>query len=161
VLASADNKRKLTGEIMSQFEYTTFVLGKCSSIAAKYAKVNQDLENANAAPFWRKNRSYIAMLKSVKAKMESEYNASELKFASDVDQLQYHVKRLAQRSAIELLSTGKVTAETMEDMTCLGNDYFIDCVKQSTIIASQLNHEVQNAEQSVKQEDVVPLSMME
>lgn len=145
---------------MSQFEYTTFVLGKCVSPAAKYAKVNQDLEDANAVPFWRKNRARIKMLKSVKSKLESEYNTNELQFSNEVDELKHHVERLAKRSAVELLSTGKVSAETMEDMTCLGNDYFIDCVKQSTIIASQLNHEVQGAEQSVKQEDVVPLNMM-
>jgi len=146
---------------MTKFEYITFVLGRCSSTAAKYAKVNQDLEDANAVPFWRKNRARIKMLETVKSKLESEYSASELKFTSDVDQLKYYVERLAKRSAVELLSTGKVTAETMEDMTCLGNDYFIDCVRRSTIIASQLNHEVQEAEQSIKHEDVVPLSMME
>lgn len=146
---------------MSEFEYTTFVLGRCSSPAAKYAKVNQDLEDANAVPFWRKNRARIKMLSTVKSKLEVEYNSSELKFTSDAEQLKYYVERLAKRSAVELLSTGKVSAETMEDMTCLGNDYFIDCVKQSTIIASQLNHEVQGAEKSVKQEDVVPLNMMD
>ena len=145
---------------MSEFEYTTFVLGRCSTTAAKYAKVNQDLEDANAVPFWKRNRARIKMLTSVKAGLEKANNAADLKFASDDEQLKYYVEALAKRSAVELLSTGKVSAETMENMICLGTDYFIDCVKKSTIIASQLNHEVQKAEKSVQQEDVVPLNMM-
>ena len=145
---------------MSEFEYTTFVLGRCSSPAAKFAKVTEDLEDARAVPFWKRNRARIKMLETAKARLETEYNSSELSFTDATEQLKYYVERLAKRSAVELLSTGKVSADTMEDMTCLGNDYFIDCVKQSTIIASQLNHEVQNAEKSVQQEDVVPLNLM-
>jgi hypothetical protein len=45
-------------------------------------------------------------------------------------------------------------------MTCLGNDNFIACVRKATIISSQLNNEVQGAEKSVQQDDVVPLNMM-
>lgn len=78
----------------------------------------------------------------------------------EISELKYYVERLAKQSAIELLSTGKVSASTMEDMTCLGNQYFIDCVRQATVIASQLNTEVQSAEKSVQQDDVVPLNMM-
>lgn len=145
---------------MSEFEYTTFVLGRCSTTAAKYAKVNQDLEDANAVPFWKRNRARIKMLNSVKSNLEKSHSSNELNFSSDEEQLMYYVETLAKRSAVELLSSGKVSAETMESMTCLGNDNFVECVKQSTIIASQLNHEVQKAEKSVQQEDVVPLNMM-
>ena len=81
-------------------------------------------------------------------------------FTDDVEQIKYFVERLAKRSAIELLSTGKVSADTMEDMTCLGDDYFVDCVRQATIIATQLNEEVQKAEKTVQQDDVVPKNMM-
>jgi|TARA_B110000503_G_scaffold37177_1_gene60829 hypothetical protein len=145
---------------MSEFEYNTFVLGRCISPASKYSKVNNDITEANSVPFWRKNKARITMLTAVKTKLEIQHSSTELKFADDTEQVKYYVERLAKRSAIELLSTGKVSADTMEDMTCLGNDYFIDCVRKATIIASQLNAEVQKAEKSVQQDDVVPLNMM-
>lgn len=145
---------------MSEFEYSTFVLGRCSTPASKYAKVIQDITDTKATPFWRKNRSHIKMLKKVKSNLEKEYKSDELQFKNNVEQVEYYVERLAKRSAIELLATGKVSVETMEDMTCLGNDNFIACVRKATIISSQLNNEVQGAEKSVQQDDVVPLNMM-
>jgi histone H3/H4 len=145
---------------MSKFEYTTFVMGRCSTPAAKYTKVNEDLEDANAVPFWRKNRAHIKMLNEVKSGLELEYSTTDLQFSNSIEQIEYFVERLAKRSAIELLSTGKVSSETMEDMTCLGSDYFSDCVRKATVIASQLNNEVQAAEKTVQQDDVVPKNMM-
>ena len=145
---------------MSKFEYTTFVLGRCLSPAAKYAKVNSDINQEKNKPFWRRDKSKIKMLKSVEQSLVKQYNKSDLTFADEVSELKYYVERLAKRSAIELLATGKVSTETMEDMTCLGNQYFIDCVRQATIISSQLNNEVQSAEKSVQHDDVVPLHMM-
>ena len=145
---------------MSEFEYSTFVLGRCSTPASKYAKVNSDITEANARPFWRKNKARIAMLTAVKKTLAAQHTKDELVFTDDVEQIKYFVERLAKRSAIELLSTGKVSADTMEDMTCLGDDYFVDCVRQATIIATQLNEEVQKAEKTVQQDDVVPKNMM-
>jgi len=145
---------------MSEFEYTTFVLGRCLTPAAKYAKVNNDINEEKSKPFWRRNKLKIAMLKSAKASLTKQYTTADLSFVDEISELKYYVERLAKQSAIELLSTGKVSASTMEDMTCLGNQYFIDCVRQATVIASQLNTEVQSAEKSVQQDDVVPLNMM-
>jgi len=145
---------------MSEFEYSTFVLGRCLTPAAKYSKVNQDIADATSVPFWRKNKSRIKTLKMAKKRLESEYDKSQLSFTSDEEEIKYYVEVLAKRSAVELLSTGKVSTETMTDMTCLGDEWFKDCVKRSTIIASQLNHEVKNVEKSVQQDDVVPENMM-
>ena len=47
---------------MSEFEYTTFVLGRCLTPAAKYAKVNNDINEEKSKPFWRRNKLKIAML---------------------------------------------------------------------------------------------------
>jgi hypothetical protein len=145
---------------MSEFEYSTFVLGRCLTPAAKYGKVNGDIDDENSKPFWRRSKPRLAILKAAKDKLEKEFESKELHYNNDVDQVKYWVDRLAKHAAIELLATGKVSAKTMEDMTCLGNQYFIDCVRQATVIASQLNNEVQTAEKSVEQDDVVPLNMM-
>jgi hypothetical protein len=48
----------------------------------------------------------------------------------------------------------------MEYMNCLCNYYFIEFVRKATIISTQLNNEVQAAEKTVQQDDVVPLNMM-
>lgn len=145
---------------MSEFEYSTFVLGRCLTPAAKYSKVNGDIDDENSKPFWRRSKPRLAILKTAKDKLEKQYSKSELHYESDVDQVKYWVDRLAKHAAIELLATGKVSTDTMENMTCLGNDYFIETVRKATVIASQLNHEVKGAEESIQQDDVVPLNMM-
>jgi|11BtaG_2_1085332.scaffolds.fasta_scaffold00994_7 hypothetical protein len=145
---------------MSEFEYSTFVLGRCLTPAAKYSKVNGDIDDENSKPFWRRSKPRLSILTTAKSKLEKQYNKTDLQYGNEVDQVKYWVDRLAKHAAIELLATGKVSADTMEDMTCLGNDYFIETVRKATVIASQLNHEVKGAEESVQQDDVVPLNMM-
>ena len=82
-------------------------------------------------------------------------------FSTEAQEEDYWVELLAKRSAVELITNGRVGYDTMNNMTCLSNSAFTSCVKRASIIASQLNDAVQTAEKSVESEDLDPKYLMD
>ncbi len=144
---------------MSKLEYKLYVLGEFPTPAGKYKKVKEDITNETAKGMFRKNAKQLAMLNAVKRELEDENNYQELEWTTENEKIEL-VQRLAKRCAIELITQGKVIPETMMAMSSLDREDFVECVKISTKIASYLNHETQEAERSVKPQDVVPEEFM-
>jgi len=141
---------------ITHFEYTTFVLGEHPHPLAQYRQITHDL--ALAGRFFRGNKENVKVLKKVLAEWNQRNTLSELTSNDDSERM-YWIDRLAKRSAVELLSTGKVSSDTMFKMTCLSTESFAECVKRATILADQLNKTTQGAEQSVNL-DTVPADML-
>lgn len=144
---------------MTKFEYSTFVLGGYPTVASKYRKIKQDLD-VESKKFVNKDKDTIAFLKALKTEFESMYESDELVMDDDLQETEFWVQKLAKQGAIELLSQGKVSAETMFKVSCLDNDNFVECVRQTTKISTYLNNVVQQAEKTVKPEDIVPEELM-
>jgi hypothetical protein len=49
----------------------------------------------------------------------------------------------------------------MFKISCLDANDLVECIRKCTVLSSQLNHEVQNAERTVQTGDVVPIDQME
>ena len=88
------------------------------------------------------------------------YEADELNFDDDLQEKEYWIKKLAKQCAIELLSQGKVATDTMFKVSCLDNTSFEECIKEATKLSTHLNHVVQQAEKTVKPDDIVPEELM-
>ena len=144
----------------SKYEYTRFDLGHFPTTASKYRKINDDIAAASASG-WKKDKAHIAMLQSVKADFEAKHSASELKISNEAQEQEYWVMRLAKEAAVQLLAVGKVDADTMFKMSCLDDESFKNCVRESTKLSSYLNHIVKEAERTVKPEDIVPEELMQ
>lgn len=145
---------------MTKFEYVQFTLGRLPTPAGKYAQVQEDIREENRKGFWNKDRQKLAMLKQVKHELEMNNTDTELSFSSEDEEKAYWAKRLAKQGAIELLTIGKLDPETLMRVSCLNDQYFVDCVRDTTVIATELNMVVQDAEKSVKPADIVPPDMM-
>ena len=145
---------------MTKFEYVQFILGRLPTPAGQYAQVQEDIREENRKGFWNKDRERLSMLKTVKHELEMEYSSEKLSFANDDEEKAYWAKRLAKQGAVELLTIGKLDPETLMRVTCLNDQYFVDCVRDTTVIATELNMVVQDAEKSVKPADIVPPNMM-
>ena len=143
---------------VSKFEYNTFTLGEYPGVNFKYKKVCDDLAEANKG--WRKDAKLIAMLTEVKQELESHYDSKKLNTINKQDEINFWVEKLSRKAAVELLELGKISPELMFKITCLDADDLVECVRKTTVLSSQLNHEVQNAEQTVQQGDVVPIDQM-
>ena len=143
----------------TKFEYNTFVLGAHPSVAAKYKKVLDDLKDANS-PTFGKDKNHIQMLESVKKDLEKNNKTEDLQFQDEHAEIQYWINRLSKQASIELVSGGKVSSDTMFRISCLPTVDLVECVRKTTILTSQLNSLVQQAEKSVQDTDVVPLERM-
>lgn len=144
---------------VSKFEYTTFTLGAYPSVAAKYKKVLDDLVEANL-PTFKKDKEFIKMLELVKQDLEKNNKKEELAFQDEHSEIQYWIGRLSKQASIELISNAKVSPDTMFKISCLPTVDLVECVRKTTILTSQLNALVQQAEKSVQDTDVVPLERM-
>lgn len=144
---------------MTKFEYSTFVLGNYPTVASKYRKINEDLKNEKAK-LVGKDKNLISVLTAVKHEFDSMYEADELNFDDDLQEKEYWIKKLAKQCAIELLSQGKVATDTMFKVSCLDNTSFEECIKEATKLSTHLNHVVQQAEKTVKPDDIVPEELM-
>ena len=144
---------------MTKFEYSTFVLGGYPTVASKYRKVNEDLV-VESNKMFGKDKTLITILKSIKSEFESMYEKDELSIDDDLQEKEYWIKKLAKQSAVELLSQGKVSSETMFKVSCLDNNSFEECIKETTKLSTHLNHVVQQAEKTVKPSDIVPEELM-
>lgn len=137
---------------MTKFEYVTFTLGRLPMPAGKYQKVLDDIS-------CNKDKELVSMLQSVKKDLEKEYSKEELTFTPE-SELAYWTQLLAKQSAIELLTSGKLSTETLTRVTCLPHDEFLKSVKETTVIATHLNSVIQQAEKSITPDDVIPPEMM-
>lgn len=144
---------------MTKFEYSTFVLGSYPTVASKYRKIIEDLSNAKSKTF-NKDKNLIEVLSSIKKEFESMYEKDELTFEDDLQEKEYWIKKLAKQGAVELLSQGKVSTETMFKVSCLDNASFEECIKETTKLSTHLNHIVQQAEKTIKPADIVPEELM-
>tara|TARA_R110000772_G_scaffold18672_1_gene52756 strand:- start:1906 stop:2346 length:441 start_codon:yes stop_codon:yes gene_type:complete len=145
---------------MTKFEYVQFTLGRLPTPAGKYTQIQEDIYNEKRKTFWNRDRKLIAMLKSVKHDIEMKHSSDQLTFANEEVELEYWAKRLAKQSAIELLTIGKLDTETLMRVSCLDDKHFVTCVRDTTILATELNLVVQDAEKSVNSADIVPIDMM-
>ena len=141
---------------ITHFEYTTFVLGEHPHPLAQYRQIQHDLSLAKR--LFRGNKENVKVLTKVLAEWNQRNTLSELTSDNNSERM-YWIDRLAKRSAVELLSTGKVSAETMFKMACMSTEDFAECVKRATILADRLNKTTQGAEQSVNL-DTVPADML-
>jgi hypothetical protein len=144
---------------MTKFEYSTFVLGRYPTAASKYRKVNEDLA-AESNKMFGKDKVLVSILKNIKTEFESMYEKDELSIDDDLQEKEYWIKKLAKQGAVELLSQGKVSSETMFKVSCLDNNSFEECIKETTKLSTHLNHVVQQAEKTVKPADIVPEELM-
>jgi hypothetical protein len=145
---------------MTKFEYTTFVLGGYPTVASKYQKIQNDIEAEATKGFFRKNKKQLQLLESVKKDFRETYTDEELDFSDIKQEQEFWVKKLAKQSAVELLSQGKVSSDTMFKVSCLDNDNFVQCIKETTKLSTHLNHIVQEAEKTVEPDDIVPEELM-
>ena len=144
---------------MTKYEYSTFVLGGYPTVASKYRKVNEDL-SAESSKTFGKDKTLITILNSIKSEFESMFEQDELSIDDDLQEKEYWIKKLAKQSAVELLAQGKVSTETMFKVSCLDNNSFEECIKETTKLSTHLNHVVQQAEKTVKPSDIVPEELM-
>jgi hypothetical protein len=144
-----------TMKTITHYEYTTFVLGEHPHPLAQYRQITHDLSLAKR--WFRGNKKNVKVLTKVLAEWNQRNTLSELTNADS--ERMYWIDRLAKRSAVELLSTGKVSADTMFKMACMTTEDFSECVKRATILADRLNKTTQGAEQSVNL-DTVPADML-
>lgn len=145
---------------MTKFEYSTFVLGNYPTVASKYRKINEDLSVANKKTFG-KDKSLINMLTAIKADFENKHDTKSLTIDDDAQERDYWIKKLAKQGAVELLSQGKVSTDTMFKVSCLDNASFEECIRETTKLSTHLNHIVQQAEKTVKPDDIVPEELMQ
>lgn len=138
------------------FEYTTFVLAEYPHPLAQYRKITSDLKLAKR--WFRGNKANALVLETVLAEWKDQYDLETLE-ADLTAEKEYWIDRLAKRSAVELLSTGKVSTETMYKMASFAEADFVECVKKATLLADRLNKTTQSAEQAVNL-NTVPADMM-
>jgi hypothetical protein len=143
----------------TKFEYTTFTLGEYPTVASKYKKINEDLEQANRRPFLHKDKKLIQLLLSLKKEYDSSYPIEELIMDSRKE-TEYWIKKLAKQGAVELLAQGKVSAATMSKIASLEYNDFIECVRETTKMSSFMNEVAKKAEREVQSQDIVPTDYM-
>jgi hypothetical protein len=143
----------------TKFEYITFTLASYPTIASKYRKIVEDLGRQHSLSWYNKDKKFIELLKSIKKEYESSYNIEELVMTEDKE-IEYWIKKLAKDGAVELVSQGKVTPETMGKISSLPRKQFEECVAEVTKIASYLNHVSKEAEKTVTSEDIIPDDLM-
>ena len=131
---------------MNRTEYEAIVLAPLVTPSAKFFKVKQDIAH----------RADVAGLNSIQEEMTKQYSDAELEINAD-NNMASLVAQTARKSAIELLSTGRISYETMSVMAGLPAYEMVECVKQSTIIASQLNDLTKKGEDKVTPQDIKPL----
>lgn len=143
----------------TKFEYTTFTLAGYPTVTSKYRKICEDLKTQPSLSFFGRNKEFIKLLTDLKSEYESSYPADELVMTEDKE-VEYWVKKLAKEGAVELVSQGKVTPETMGRLSALPRKQFEECVAEVTKIASYLNHVSKEAEKTVTSEDIIPDDLM-
>lgn len=143
----------------TRFEYITFTLANYPTVASKYKKICEDLEVETKRSIFNKNKPLIKLLSDLKSEYKSSYPVDELTM-TESKEIEYWVKRLAKEGAVELISQGKVTANTMGKLSSLPRKHFEECVAEVTKIASYLNHVSKEAERSVTSEDIIPDDLM-
>jgi hypothetical protein len=126
---------------MTQYEYETFILADCTTLASKYKKICEDY-TANHG-----NSPYNEM----KTKMEEQYTTVELE-STDADERDYWIKSLGRAAGIQLITTSRVEHDTMFRMSCLDDDGFDQAIRLCTQVASEIDHKVKRAEQNYKQQ---------
>lgn len=144
---------------MTKFEYMLTVLGEQFTPAGQLKKVEYDIVAEQERPFWKRSKQRIALLKEVKQDLIAKYKPEELAWSEAADK-ENTIKSIAKRSAVQLVSQGKVDPHTMLAMASLDKEDFSECVKFSTKFASFINHETKEAEKSVTSQDIVPDELM-
>ena len=143
----------------TKFEYITFTLASYPTIASKYRKICEDLKLQSSLSYFGRDKTHIKLLTDLKTEYESSYNIEELVMTEDKE-IEYWIKKLAKDGAVELVSQGKVTPETMGKISSLPRKQFEECVAEVTKIASYLNHVSKEAEKTVTSKDIIPDDLM-
>ena len=145
---------------MTKYEYSTFVLGTFPTVASKYRKLSDDLQAEKKKGLFKRDNAICKYLKQLKSEYDNRYESNELSMDDELQEKDYWIHKLAKQGAVELLSVGKVSVDTMSKVSCLDNVSFVECVKQTTKLSSYLNNTVQQAEKAVLPEDIVPEELM-
>jgi hypothetical protein len=121
---------------MTRYEFETFVLGAEPTVNRKALVLD---EYAKKTP--------NTMINQVKKEFVEKHGKLE-QLIADVEKTEetYWVQKLAKIAAIDILTNGKVQPENMERITCLSEKAFVDCIKNATLLAHDINSRVMQVE---------------
>lgn len=145
---------------MFKFEYVNRILGPLVTPAAKLNRVQTDLQDLNTRPSRTiADAEFMVALESIEADLRARHSKEELVWDDAAQKISY-IKALAKRSAVQLVSQGRVDADTMMEIASLSGDDLTTCVRYSTIFATNINTATKEAEQTVTPQDIVPAELL-
>lgn len=130
--------------LMTRYEFETFVLGAEPTLNRK-AMV---LTEYYLSEHYKDNPIITAVYND----FVKEHGPVEPLITSiESTEESYWIQKLAKIAAIDILTSGKVQPENMEKMTLLSESAFVECVKNATLKAHEINSQVLNVESELSQ----------
>jgi len=141
---------------MYKFEYQTRVLGPLVTPAAKLNRVQEDLDRLRTTQSRTiAEAEFLGVLEQLEQELIQNHTTAELTWDQEAQRAAF-IKSLAKLSAVQLVSQGRVDVDTMMQMASLSPADQAQCVRYSTIFATNINNATKEAEQTVTPQDIVP-----
>jgi hypothetical protein len=101
-----------------------------------------DITHENALRAIERTHGEIAFLKNIEDEFRSKIDVKELMENQDRYEIEYWIKRLANQSALELLTTGRIGVGNLEALMQMGPDNFKRTLVEATRISNEVKEQV-------------------